>query len=110
MATFTLAVHKVEQATSFAVITSRFEAGNEQRRLDHPKRIATWRITAPLMVESQIQAYQDFYAARNGEFESFQWTPTGESVEVTVRFDSPIKKSINDAVYTLTFSFIEVEA
>ena len=86
MVTFTLSVATFSRKEINAVVISKFQAGNEQRRLDHPASDVVYNITAPNSTEAEMQAYRDFYQARNGAFEAFTWTPPGESSAITVRF------------------------
>lgn len=110
MATFDLPIEKFEAADDHAVVLSKFEAGGEQRRALNATPQRAWNITAPISTESAAQAYKDFYDARGGILESFQWTPHGETVELTVRFDGPIARNYSDGAWKVSFAFVEVEA
>ena len=59
MATFTLPIATSNGQESNAVVRSKFQAGNEQVRLDHPEPDATYNIVAPNSTEAEMLAYRE---------------------------------------------------
>jgi len=108
MAEFTLSIATASIKESNAVVISKFEAGNEQRRLDHPEAANSWNIKASASTETDMQAYRAFYRARHGAFESFTWTPPGESSAVTVRFEGTLNVEDQLGYYDISFTFQKV--
>jgi phage-related protein len=74
-----------KHTTEHNVIVSNFESGREQRRYKGPKP-DKWRLgfRNTQDVIGQIVA---FFDARKGSYEAFLWTPPGETVAKTVRFE-----------------------
>jgi len=110
MVAFTLPIATFRRSESNAVVVSKFETGNEQRRLDHPTAEVSYSIAAPNCNETDMKTYRDFYQARSGAFEAFTWTPPDESSAITVRFAGPLEINLESGYYTIAFSFIKVVA
>ena len=88
LATFTLASESREETPEWPVAISEFESQNfEQRRLltNRPKRV--FRIRSPALTQEGLQDYIDFYNARNGALERFNFTTRTDLQTYTVRFE-----------------------
>lgn len=73
-----------ETTTEHNVLVSTFESGKEQRRYKGAKP-KQWRLSFAGSWDT-ISAIIDFYDARKGPYEAFNWTPFGDSTAKSVRF------------------------
>jgi len=108
MATLTLPVATFTRQENFAVVESKFQAGNSQVRLDHPESDVIYSVKAPNSTETEMQAYRAFYQARNGPYESFLWTPPGESSAVSVRFKGALSIDHPLGYWMISFDLVKV--
>ena len=78
-------------------IRTEFESGKEQRKFIGvlPRQ---WALTFKGSSE-KITTVVDFYKARKGSFEAFNWTPPGENTVISARFE---EDSLSVTRYGLT--------
>jgi len=106
MSDFDLAVESIEEIIDYAVLTSRFENGAEQRRLKHTNPIIGFRITSPTLTKTQMQAYRAVFTAKYGALTSFTYTSPFDDTEYTVRFSEGSFKTVyRDGVFQCSFEF-----
>ena len=74
-----------EPSYRYNVIRTEFESGKEQRKFLGvlPRQ---WALTFKGSWAT-ISGVVDFYKARKGSFEAFNWTPPGESTAISARFE-----------------------
>lgn len=110
MATFNYSPDFVdEEEIEHSTLISEFENLSEQRRnVAGPRR--AWRLRFLNRNQAEFEALRDFYLARSGAFEAFNWTNPNDSVTYQVRFkEQSIKPSRKKgALYDLELDFIEV--
>lgn len=75
-----------ESTLGHKVLVSEFESGREQRRYKG-RRPKQWKLTFRDRPEI-IGAIQDFFDARKGSLEPFDWIPPGSNTPVSVRFEA----------------------
>lgn len=109
METFTLSVATVVLQPRFAVLISAFESAAEQRRKKHGKQLRSWRVTSSPITEADADAWQAFYEARSGPFETFSWESPIDEVTYTVRFgEGSYAQTFGGGVRTCAATFVEV--
>ena len=67
------------------VLVTEFESGKEQRKYLGVKA-RTWTVGFR-DTPTNIKAITDFYDARKGNYEAFNWTPPGAAAAISVRFE-----------------------
>jgi phage-related protein len=80
----------LQEGFNSSVLTVAFESGHEQRRKKGPI-LRTFEFTFNALSDKAYTTLKDFFFARGGEFESFQWTHPISKVVYTVRFAGAIQ-------------------
>lgn len=86
METLNVKMMKVQEVIDYPVEEIEFEDTSDQRFLNTDKPKVTWEVTTPVLTDAEAQALRNFYAARRGSFEAFQWLSPLDGVLLTVRF------------------------
>lgn len=109
MSTFSLALESVEEVSSYPVLISQFENGDEDRRLIHPNKNAVWSLKSPALTYAQAQDYRDFFDARYGAYESFEWTcPLDGETYIVRMVTESFKTVLERGYYRCSFQFERV--
>jgi len=98
----------VKEGIQFNNLITEFESGKEQRRVKGAPR-RTWKLR---FKKDQVDADEiwDFYVARKGTFEPFEWTSPIDGKTYTVRFaqDNLQRSVLWKVLYDFGLDLIEV--
>ncbi len=99
-----------EETPEFHTLVSQMESGFEQRRNKWSASRRKFRLVFTNRSKTDYETARDFFLARKGAYEAFDWTNPNDSVSYSVRFDGDSFKFINKAynVYAFECTFIEV--
>lgn len=109
MATFSLDIEVLEEVLNQSVLVSTFEDQTEQRRLKTAKEIMGFRAESPNLTKTQMQAYRDFFNARDGALTAFEYTSPLDDTTYDVRFgEGGMRTSFRDGYYRCIFEFFVI--
>ena len=78
-------LYAYQRGLNHRVLVTEFESGKEERKY-LGVRARTWTLGFRGAVAT-IQGIEDFYNARGGNYEAFNWTPPGDAAPISVRFE-----------------------
>lgn len=97
-----------EESQGYRVLVSTFETGTEQRRIKR-REPREWDLGFVGTI-AFIKSIHDFYDRHYGAGFAFNWTPCGESEELTVRFKTERRASTiyGQTSGSISLSIIEI--
>lgn len=106
MSDFALAHESVQEILDYPVLTSKFEAGYEQRRLRWDSAIIGWKFRSPALIKTGMQSYRTFLVNKKGALTNFTWTSPFDDVEYTVRFkQNSYKATYSKGMFRVQWEF-----
>lgn len=109
MTTLVLQREWVKRKTNFPVVISKYVDGTEQRRSMVRKPAIIFEIQGSIMRKAAALALQDFYNARFGSLQSFDFLCPLDDTTYTVRFEeNSFDVSYRNAVWKVKFTLVVI--
>jgi len=107
MPLFSLDYETFDESVEYPVLISTFDdQSSEQRRLKSAMVARTFTLRSPALTYAQLQAYRDFYDARQGALTAFTFVNPEDGVTYNVRFvPGSFKSSFIDGIHRCSFQF-----
>ena len=99
-----------EEELDFLTIISELEGQQEQRRSKRSFPRRTFRLLWKVLSSAEVDILFDFYIARKGSFEAFNFVNLNDSVTFIVRFelDKMSKQRFSGALFSTGLTLLEV--
>lgn len=105
MVTFNLSYESLRESDDSPVIISEFGDGSEVRRKQHDGPEKAFSLRTGWLNKTAMAVYQAFYAARDGELESFTFTSPTDDTTYTVRFAKQLRIEQTNGVFRVQMDF-----